>query len=241
MSDTSNVGDFLRGLNITPQDIETTLKENEGVRPIRMVRLEIEPKEAFLRLLGLYHRHVLLRGCKFILDENVKMEIAQIVQEMTKSFPKQGYWFLGMYGNGKTTIAKALYDLILSECERTDFGYEARYFKSASRQISASRLIEIRLQGDHKLWDEYTYAPMLLIDDLGEDQKELLIFGNPTHPLRELLEDRYRRLNFTILSTNLTPDDLKEHYGGRVVDRFVEWFCRVIHTGSSYRRINSND
>ena len=240
MNDTPNIGDFLRGMNITPEDMQSAMKANDNYRPFRMVHLEMPPREAFLRLLNKYHRKVQQRGRQLVLDDNVKVVIAQVAQEMAKPYPKQGFWFIGMRGNGKTTLAKALYEIILEASSNTDFGYDAQHFKHDSMQITATELSTIYRLDDHKKLNSYINAPMLLIDDLGEEPKEILVYGTPVYPLREILESRYSALNFTMLTSNLTPDDLKEHYGPRIVDRINEMFVRVVHKGSSYRRINDN-
>ena len=240
MNDASNIGDFLRGMNITPEEIKRALQVNKDYRPFRLVHFEMPAKDAFLKLLTLYQRRVQQRARKLVLDENTANVMAQVAQEMTKQYPKQGFWFIGLRGNGKTTLAKSLYDLILSESGNTDFGFDAQYFKNDSKQVTATELSKIYRMDDHKRLNDYIHAPMLLIDDLGEEPREILVYGTPIYPLREILESRYSAMNFTILTSNLTPDDLKEQYGGRVVDRINEMFCRVIHTGSSYRRIEDN-
>ncbi len=240
MSDTSNIGDFLRGMNITPEDMQKAMQSNRNYRPFKMVHLEMSMKEAFLRLLAKYQRKVQQRGRQLLLDDNVKSVIAQVAQEMTKPYPKQGFWFIGMRGNGKTTIAKALYELIVEESSKTEYGYDLQYFKHDSMQVTATELSNIYRCDDLKKLNAYVNAPMLLIDDLGEEPKEILVYGTPVYPLREILESRYSALNFTILTSNLTPEDLKNHYGPRIVDRINEMFVRVVHKGNSYRRIEDN-
>lgn len=49
----------------------------------------------------------------------------------------------------------------------------------------------------------------------------------PLTPLVDLLSERYDRQKLTIVTANLTPEQLKTHYGARVYDRLRE-MMRII-------------
>ena len=82
-------------------------------------------------------------------------------------------------------------------------------------------------------------APLMIIDELGEEPPEVLVYGRVLTPVRDLLEERYRRQDLTIVATNLvnTPDNpqLSKHYGERVVDRFREMMEIIPFRNPSYR------
>lgn len=77
---------------------------------------------------------------------------------------------------------------------------------------------------------------MLGIDDLGNEPAEVMNYGNVVNPLAELLEIRYKRQLYTIVTTNLIPKQIREKYGARVADRLNEMFGVVIFKNSTYRK-----
>ena len=46
-------------------------------------------------------------------------------------------------------------------------------------------------------------APLMIIDELGEEPPEVVVYGRVLTPVRDLLEERYRRQQITIVATNL--------------------------------------
>ena len=61
-------------------------------------------------------------------------------------------------------------------------------------------------------------------------------FGNVYTPLIELITTRYEEQLYTIFTTNLTPAQLEEKYGKRIVDRLNEMVEKVVFENESYRR-----
>ncbi len=76
---------------------------------------------------------------------------------------------------------------------------------------------------------------MVAVDDVGFEPCEVLDFGNVVNPVIDLMEQRYDEQLFTILATNLTPDQIKERYGERISDRFNEMMKKIVFTNSSFR------
>ena len=76
---------------------------------------------------------------------------------------------------------------------------------------------------------------MLAIDDLGTEPAEVLDYGNVLNPAIDLLSARYTDQLFTVVTTNLTPKQIREHYGDRIADRFNEMFERIVFYNSTYR------
>lgn len=105
-----------------------------------------------------------------------------------------------------------------------------------------------RTQPDYTTWVEYCRAAdffgrgkTLVIDDLGTENEDFMQYGQRANPLAELLEKRYD-LSFhrdrvrTIVTSNLTDQQLKERYGFRVFDRIREMFAVVTVKGDSLRK-----
>lgn len=76
---------------------------------------------------------------------------------------------------------------------------------------------------------------LMFIDDLGAERKEVQDYGNVLTPMIDLLEHRYAKRLFTVVTTNLDADQLGEKYGARLRDRFREMFIVVPFTNRSFR------
>lgn len=105
-----------------------------------------------------------------------------------------------------------------------------------------------RTQPNYTEWVEYCRAAdffgrgkALVIDDLGTENEDFMQYGQRANPLAELLEKRYD-LSFhrdrvrTIVTSNLTDQQLKDRYGFRVFDRLREMFAVVTVKGESLRK-----
>ena len=55
-------------------------------------------------------------------------------------------------------------------------------------------------------------------------------------PLIGLITTRYEEQLYTIFTTNITPAQLEEKYGKRIVDRLNEMVEKVVFENESYRR-----
>ena len=76
----------------------------------------------------------------------------------------------------------------------------------------------------------------MIVDDLGTEPREVMEFGNVYTPLIDLITTRYEEQLYTIFTTNLTPAQLEEKYGKRIVDRLNEMVEKVVFENESYRR-----
>lgn len=164
-----------------------------------------------------------------------------------KEHSKNGTWLVlaGGYGLGKTHLALAT--------GKESLKYFAKKKAEKSRSttsslqkvkfISSSEMIQsIRDSYDSDQLDEmqlmngYKKAPLLIIDDLGTEkasewQQEKIYI---------ILNYRYNELLPTIITTNLTGPELKDHISPRVVERMIEAADRgkymLSFKGKSYRR-----
>ena len=75
-------------------------------------------------------------------------------------------------------------------------------------------------------------AKLTVLDDLGAEKK-----SNWTlEKVYELIDARYRARRPTIVTSNLTPEELEEQIGPRAYDRLLEMCLPVVNRGTSYRR-----
>lgn len=82
---------------------------------------------------------------------------------------------------------------------------------------------------------ESANSPAIMIDDLGEDAKEAVLFGNVLTPMIDLFEHRYEWRPFTIATTNLPPSELLAKYDERVASRLKEMMLVLKFTGHDWR------
>ena len=76
---------------------------------------------------------------------------------------------------------------------------------------------------------------MLGIDDLGTEPSEVLDYGNIYTPVIDLLTKRYEEQLFTIITTNLTPQQIRGHYDDRIADRLNEMIKKIVFNNCTYR------
>ena len=188
-------------------------------------RLPWRGADAISAVTGAYMAEVELRHRKFIADAATTEHIRLAAEWLTKGNPKFGLLLCGACGNGKTTMASAIRSLVaISNRYETlyVYPYDARQVCEAARS-------------SYKEFSTICSREMISLDDLGVEPAEVLDYGNVLNPVIELLSRRYNEQLFTIVTTNLTPPQIRQHYGDRVADRFNEMFDRIIFENSSYR------
>lgn len=173
------------------------------------------------------------RGQKIVFDNATRDHIRDVARWLINPKGKPGIMLRGLYGNGKTTLLKALKWLIEFATEET-LGYNDRKtvkFMTAKEIASLCSVEESR-----KRYRALFSEPMLAIDDFGEEPAECLIYGMPLNPMTDLLLHRYDRQLMTVVSTNLTSEEIGKKYGGRIRDRLKEMMETVNFENQSYRR-----
>lgn len=183
---------------------------------------------------------VLLAGVKaeverrdktFIMSEALLTQTEQIAEWLTGDYSKFGLMLCGGCGNGKTTFVKA-FQQILNKFEiKVDDDYSERY---SIRIVNARDLARV-CKEDYDEWRSLCYKRMLAIDDFGTEPLEVMDYGNVLYPITDLLTTRYDRHLYTILTTNLTPQEIRPRYGDRIADRLNEMMGKVIFANSTYR------
>lgn len=173
------------------------------------------------------------RGFAFILDANSYDHINAVARWATQK-GKFGLLLSGSYGNGKSTLVRALQSV-------TSYVFESKYpnaqphEKVALRMVNALHVSNVA-KTDDDAFERIATAPFLAIDDVGLEPAEVLNYGNVINPLVQLITYRYDNMLPTVITTNLTPAQIREHYGERIADRFVEFFDRIVFTNPSYRK-----
>lgn len=194
-------------------------------------RFPLSSEQSYSVLLAAYKAEVEHRKCAFVASKECLESIKAFASKLSADNAKFGTMFSGTCGNGKTTLLYAF---------RSALGYlsNAKMFEEAkSLTILAAKDIAL-FSRDYDQFKRIRDYSMLGIDDLGREPKEVVDYGNIISPLVDLLEYRYNEQLFTLVTTNLTPKEIKERYGERIADRFNEMMDVIIFKNGSYRGKN---
>lgn len=193
--------------------------ERFSERPNRFPLSFTSKENVAARLKTLYNIEVHRTGHNLINGEKVDEKINDVATWIMES-NRPGLMLAGTLGNGKTTMLKSIYHL---------FYIKTYYAKAKS------------LFENYKEHGSFSYdvknAQLLIIDELGEEPAECKIYGESHEPMRDLLLYRYENRLSTIISTNLSFQNIAKRYGTRVEDRFYEMFEEINYLEPSYRRM----
>lgn len=215
---------------INEEALRRLLQEQKISRPI--FRLPMSREQAIVVLRNAYMVEVAHRGRTFTYDDATRTNIEALADALTTEKPKQGIMLAGNVGNGKTTLMQALKATIKIAKMQGWFEYGEQW----GLRIADARDIAKLIANDLKEYDAIRRTALLAIDDMGKEPAEVLDYGNAYNPVIELMEYRYNEQLFTIISTNLTPKQVREKYGNRIADRFNEMMCVIAFTHDTYRK-----
>lgn len=193
----------------------------------------ITTDQAKIMLCAAYQAEIELRGMVYSASRETEEIISNIASQMTD--PKNRKWGIllcGLCGNGKTTMMRAIQSVTKWLKERNLLSIDR-----SIRIVDAKELVLIaKDKKDPDNWTLLKQSIAIGIDDLGCEALEILEYGNINEPVKELLEHRYDRQTFTIITTNLTPQQITERYGARIGDRLSEMMNIIVFTENSYRK-----
>lgn len=174
-----------------------------------------------------------------ILDDETREHIRIAAEWLSNPDSKNGFMMTGLYGNGKTTLMKAM-------CSLINYLYDSACSNDrvSIRILNAKDIARMAVDKDlRSSYEKLFYEELLAIDEVGEEPAEMLVYGMIYTPIRDLLEERYARQKFTIITTNLVENkekqifQIRDHYGERVVDRIREMMKILPFRNSSYRSV----
>lgn len=172
------------------------------------------------------------RGMQYKPSDETNRQLERVATWLTEG-NKVALLISGKCGNGKTTLARAIMGLVNYTDPRNSYGDRISMY-----MVNAKDVVEQSKGHDEKqrqLYKNHCTTDMLAIDDLGTEPTEVLQFGNISNPITDLLSIRYDKQLFTVITTNLTPEQLKEKYGERVYDRLKEMACVLAFKNNSFR------
>ena len=187
--------------------------------------------DAKVYLLAAYQAEVERRHKVFEQNEYFDEQLNLIANYLTGGSKKFGLMFCGLCGNGKTTWAKALQLLVSGLNLKNPINNLYYVFP-----LWNAKDLAMRSKGNYNDWRNAMRYQLMIVDDLGTEPREVMEFGNVYTPLIDLITTRYEEQLYTIFTTNLTPAQLEEKYGKRIVDRLNEMVEKVVFENESYRR-----
>jgi len=148
-----------------------------------------------------------------------------------------GLLFYGQTGRGKTTIACCIANRLLDK----GVSVKAMSVIDMLQRVKDS-FRSYGTDGETELKNEIKRADLLILDDLGAEHKT----DWSTSLVYEIIDARYRSCKPTIVTTNLTMTNLREHLTDdngipRAYDRLIEMLSRVEFKGANYRQAISRE
>lgn len=188
--------------------------------------LDMTSAQAESMLRGCYMAEVELRGGKYSEDEHLRAAMRNIAEYLTTpTMGKFGMMFCGLVGNGKTTMVRALNEAVKwwSAMKGFDGEYKSFAIVTAKDIVRGAGIPQ--------------KCELLAIDDLGEEPVEKVDYGSVCTPIVDKLEQRYNMQLFTVITTNLTSQEIGDKYGLRIRDRLREMMYKIdFKQTKSYRK-----
>lgn len=192
-------------------------------------RLPLSQQEVYNVLIMAIKLEVNSRGKEYVPTQEITNLVSKLSFYLTEDSHYFGILMCGLCGNGKTTVVKAIRRII--EC----LNLRDEYGDLWSLRLVDAKTISQRAITDEEWFRSLCRSKMIAIDDLGCEPLEIQHFGNIYTPIVDLLTMRYDRQLFTIMSTNLTPMEIRQRYGDRIADRLNEMVRIAIFTNKSFR------
>lgn len=196
------------------------------------VRLPMSTEEAATYIEAAVLAEIELRRNTYQDVPELHDHIREIAELFTIPTTKFGIMLCGGVGNGKSTMMKALQRLL--NYLQIEIHHNTSFETLGMKIISAKELCRL-IRVDSKNSLHFRDLNMLGIDDLGEEEAEMMDYGNRVTPVIDILSYRYDQMLFTMVTTNLTPKQIRSTYGDRIADRFNEMMLIIPYETPSFR------
>lgn len=157
---------------------------------------------------------------------------SRLVEDAPKSKldTDKGILVIGPTGTGKTAMLNAV---------MSSFGYYYDNDQSAS-PVNARELNYQALDSERtasRVLQGAMYSRMIVIDDLGEEKSDILIYGTNINYTVMLLEKLLEKGSIFHATSNLNEAQLRQRYGDRLFSRMIAAFNVIKMEGNDLRAL----
>lgn len=137
-----------------------------------------------------------------------------------------GLFISGPVGTGKTMLA----NLVLKELVKRGYKCNATTFSSTVEAFTAGWNSQEEKQ---RFAERFMYSEVLLLDDMGKEFRRQNGLHQTTFD--HILRTRVQAGRPTLLTTNMTPQEVKTGYGAAVLSLLVEQSIEILLPGEDFR------
>ena len=213
-------------------------------------RLPYTPKQVYAMLYAACKAEVASRYREFQDTQEYKQHLWDISRWLTSQDSTFGLYLCGGAGNGKTTILRALQSLLNYLRSDEDICQNGKYPIGGYKFITAKDLVLLAKaynnptrENENDVWKykRLRNIEILAIDDLGQEPKESIHYGDYITAAMDMLSYRYEVQLCTLVSSNLSAGEIGPYYDERIADRFRE-MMQIINFGAeqSFRKQTTN-
>lgn len=198
-------------------------------------------------LTGACRVEVANRYRKYRETEAYNRHLMDIAKWLTSNDSTFGLFLCGGAGNGKTTILRALKNLVDFIRSNEPNSLSHSFPEPGFIIISAKELVVLAKAYSNQTRDNYSDVDkykrlrtieVLAIDDLGTEPRESIHYGDYVTAVMDIISYRYEEQFCTLASSNLAASEIAEYYDERIADRFRE-MMHIVNFGEepSFRKL----
>ena len=208
-------------------DVEELKKSMLQRRPMKArFRIPMSEDKAYAYLLAAIMAEVEYRHRVFCSNEDMEKQLQEMAHWLTTPSSHFGILLCGGCGNGKSTMLKAFQQLLNALHIPKPYN-EGTY----GIRIVDAKYIAYLCKNNYEAYRKLISVDMLGIDDLGTE----LTNAFTTSRLFSCLNERLLRKKSTIISTNLSLDELQDIYSERIFSRLISNYQVTLILGDDIR------
>lgn len=210
-------------------------------------RLPYTTKQVYAMLYAACKAEVMIRHRIFQDTQEYKKHLWDIANWLTSQDSTFGLYLCGGAGNGKTTILRAMQNLTnLLRSDEVWSSIKDNYPIRGFMIITAKELVKLAKAYNNPTRENESSVnkykrirdiEILAIDDLGQEPKESIHYGDYVTAAIDIISNRYEEQLCTLVSSNLSSTEIATYYDERIADRFREMMHIInFRTEQSFRK-----